>query len=172
MGENVMRGVEIEKMTLNIGGITDKLEKGVKLLQLLTDRKPAKIKSKKRIPSWGVRPKLEVGCKVTIRDKEKIQELLKRLFSGIENEISNKQIQPNHLSIGIREYIEIPGMEYIREVGIMGLEADVVFSRKGGKRNTERKIKRGKMPKKQVITSEEIINYMKKNFNIKIREER
>ena len=64
---NPMREIKIEKVVLSIGGIGDALEKGVKLLTMLTGRKPAKMESQKRIPSWSVRPKLAVGTVVTLR---------------------------------------------------------------------------------------------------------
>ncbi|MBU2104878.1 MAG: 50S ribosomal protein L5, partial [Nanoarchaeota archaeon] len=65
--ENLMRQIKIEKVVLSVGGTGDELEKGVKLLEFLTGRKPAKMKSRKRIPSFGVRPGLEVGAVVTLR---------------------------------------------------------------------------------------------------------
>ena len=60
--------IKIEKVVLSIGGTGEQLEKGVKLLKLLTGKKPAQMQSKKRIPSWGVRPKLKVGAVVTLRN--------------------------------------------------------------------------------------------------------
>ena len=62
---NPMREIKIEKVVLSVGGAGEELEKGFKLLQRLTNKKPAKMKSKKRIPAWNVRPKLEVGAVVT-----------------------------------------------------------------------------------------------------------
>ena len=44
---NPMRDIKIEKVVLSVGGKGDDLEKGVKLLNMLTGKKPAKMKSKK-----------------------------------------------------------------------------------------------------------------------------
>ncbi len=158
---NSMRKIKIEKIVLGIGGTGDKLEKGVKLLELLTGRKPAKMKSNKRIPSFGVRPKLEVGTIVTIR-KNTI-EFLKKMLVPIDNKLKKKQISENTFSFGIPEYIEIPGTEYLRDIGIMGLDVTIVFSRTG-KRIGLKKIKKGKIPKRQIITKEEIIKFMEEKF--------
>jgi len=158
---NSMRKIKIEKIVIGIGGTEDKLEKGVKLLELLTGRKPAKMKSNKRIPSLGVRPKLEVGTIVTIR-KNTI-EFLKKMLVPIDNKLKKKQISENTFSFGIPEYIEIPGTEYRRDIGIMGLDVTIVFSRTG-KRIGLKKIKKGKIPKKQIITKEEIIKFMEEKF--------
>ena len=45
-----MRKIKIEKVVLSVGGIADYLDKGAKLLKMLSNSKVAKIKSKKRIP--------------------------------------------------------------------------------------------------------------------------
>jgi len=160
-----MREVKLEKVSLNIGGTGDKLERGFKLLEILTGRKPVKVKAHKRIPTWGVRPGLEVGTKVTLRDED-AEKILVRLLPAINNSLKEKQIRPNFLSFGIHEYIEIPGLEYIREVGIMGLEATAVFAR-AGKRIEAKKIKAGKT-KRSEVSAEEISNFMQEKFKTKI----
>src|SRR3989344_6075290 len=160
--KNKMRTIKIEKVVLSVGGIGDSLEKGYKLLQILGDgQKVAKMKSRKRIPTLNVRPGLEIGAVITIREKTDI--LLKRLLKAIENQLKRKQISVNNFSFGVKEYIEIPGVEYQREIGIIGLDVTVVFKR-AGRRVRIRKIKRGKIPKRQEITKEEIIKYMDENF--------
>jgi large subunit ribosomal protein L5 len=161
MKENLMREIKIEKVILGIGGTGEDLEKGVKLLGLLTGRKAAKKKSHKRIPSLGVRPKLEVGAIVTIR--KDAEEFLKKMLIAIDNKLTKKQISENNFSFGIKEYIEIPGVEYQRDIGIIGFDVTVVFKRTG-KRVKLKKMKRGKIPKRQVITREEIIKFMEDNF--------
>jgi len=164
--ENKMREPRIVKIVLSTAGTAEKLERGYKLLKMLSGMTPIKVKSKKRIPSLGVRPGLETGCKVTIR--KNIFPLLKRLLQAIDNEIKEKSIKENHFSFGIHEYIEIPGTEYSREIGVLGLNVTVDFERRG-KRIERKKIKMGKTPKKQEVTGEEIIDYMKKNFETKFK---
>ncbi len=162
-----MRKIKIDKVVLNIGGVAEELEKGVKLLGLLVPgRKPARTKSKKRIPSLGVRPNLEVGTVVTIRTG--MEEFLKKMFITIDGELKKKQVSENNFSFGIKEYIEIPGMEYRRDIGIKGFDVTVVFKRTG-RRVRLKKIKRGKIPKKQIITKEEIIKFMEENFQVEFR---
>jgi large subunit ribosomal protein L5 len=156
-----MKEIKIEKIVLSVGGVGEYLEKGYKLLELITKRKPAKTKSTKRIPALGVRPGLELGCVVTIRKGK--EELLRKLLISIDNIIKKKQLSENNFSFGVKEYIEIPGMEYQREIGIMGFDVTVVFKR-AGRRVRLRKIKRGKIPKRQVITKEEISKFMEDNF--------
>jgi len=160
--ENPLRKIKIEKVVLSIGGLAEELEKGVKLLEILTGKKPAKMKTNKRIPSLGIRPKLEIGTVSTVR--KNMDELLGRLLAAVDNSLKNSQISENNFSFGIKEYIEIPGTEYQREIGIIGLDVTVVFKRVG-KRVKLRKIKKGKIPKKQHISREEIIKFMEENFH-------
>lgn len=164
MEKNDKKTFKLEKVVLSVGGIGDKLEKGHKLLQYLTKGNPAKTKSRKRIPSLGVKPGLEIGSVITIR--KNTEEFLKKLLIAIDNTLKKKQISKNNFSFGIQEYIEIPGVEYQRELGMLGFDVTVTFKRPG-RRVKLRKIKRGKIPQRQVITPEEIIKYMEENFQTK-----
>ena len=164
--ENPMRIIKVEKIVLSVGGTGEELEKGTKLLQIITGEKPAKMKSHRRIPALGVRPKLEVGSVVTIR--KNAEKLLKRMLAAIDNTLKRKQISENNFSFGIKEYIEIPEMEYQRDIGIRGLDATVVFKR-AGRRVGIKKIARGKIPKRQAISREEIIKFMEENFKTKFK---
>jgi len=162
---NPIKTMKLEKVVLNIGGTADKLDRGVILLEKITGKKPVKVKATKRIPTWSVRPGLEVGTKVTLRGEDAIN-VLKKLLPAIDNTLKEKQIQNNFFSFGIHEYIEIPGMDYIREVGIMGFEVTVVFSR-AGKSIEKRKIKRSRA-KRITVTREEIEQYVQDKFGTEI----
>lgn len=164
--ENKMREIEIEKVVLNCGGVGEKLERSVRLLHLITGKKVKESVSTKRIPAFAVRPGLKTGCVVTIRGDEK-SDLLKRLFLAVNNKIKKKQIKENHFSFGIHEYLEIPDIEYQRDIGILGLDVTVVFKRKG-KRACEKKIKQARLPRKQHVPAEEIITFLKNKFNLEI----
>lgn len=165
--ENIMRELKMDKVVLSVSGTADKLEKGKKLLEILSGKKVAKKKSVKRIPSLGVRPGLEVGAMVTLRGSE-AEEMLRRLFVAIDKKLKKKQISSGTFSFGIKEYIEIPGIQYQRDIGMMGLDVSVSFYRMG-KRVKLRKIKPGKIPRKNDITEEEIINFMTEKFGVAIR---
>lgn len=164
--KNKMEEVMIEKVVLNIGATGEELERGYKLLERISGKKPIKKESNKRIPTLGVSPGMEVGCMVTVRG-EKAEKILQRLFDAIENEIREKKITKNSLSFGIEEYIEIPDLEYQRDIGIMGLSVSVAF-KKPGKRVKEKKINRGNIPEKQHVSEEEIIKYLNENFDVEV----
>lgn len=162
--ESVMRKIKIEKIVLSVGGIGEHLEKGFKIIEILTGKKPAKMRTKKRIPSLEIRPNLEVGAVSTIR--KNLEEFLKKMLAAIDNNLKKSQISENNFSFGIKEYLEIPGIEYQREIGIVGLDVTVVFKR-AGRRVRLKKIKKGKISRRQKITKEEIIKFMEENFQTK-----
>lgn len=164
--QNKMRDIEIEKIVLNCGATEEKLERSTKLLGLLTGRKIKQVVSTKRIPTFGVRPGLKTGCMVTLRKKDEMA-LLSRLLIAVDKKIKKRQIAENQFSFGIKEYLEIPDVEYKRDIGILGLEVTVVFKRKG-KRTALKKAKKGKVPKRQAVTKEEILEYLKNKLNVEV----
>ena len=167
---NKMREIRIEKITLNIGvgESGDKLEKAVLLLKEISGAKPVKTKTMRRIPSWNIRPKLAIGAKVTLRG-EKAVELLKKLFKSVHDKIAIKKFDENgNLSFGIKEYLNIPGVEYQPEVGIIGLEVAVTLERPGFR--VKRRLNKNKVGKKHRITKEQSMDFIKNMFNIKITE--
>lgn len=164
-----MRNVEIEKVVLNIsvGSEREKLDSAVGLLERITDRKPVKTKTNKRIPSWGVRPGLAIGSKVTLRGK-KAKELLNRLLQAKDNEITEKSINDRGcFSFGINEYIDIPGVKYDPNIGILGLQVSVNLKRPGY-RIKERRIGKRKVPKKHLVNKEDAIDFLKEEFDVKV----
>jgi large subunit ribosomal protein L5 len=170
--EQVMRKIRIEKVTLNIGAGKDeeKLKKGKKLLKTITEIEAVNTFTKKRIPGWGLRPGLAIGCKITLRHQKAI-EILKRLLEAKDNTLSLRNFDDKgNFSFGIAEYIDIPGIKYDPEIKIMGLEVAVTLERPGF-RIKKRRVQIKKIPKKHMITQEESVEFMKKGFNIIIEEE-
>jgi len=162
-----MRQIKIEKILLSAGAVDKELQKSKKLLEIVSAMKAQLVSSSKRIPDFGVSPGMEVGTRVTIRGKKGV-ELLRRLLGAIDNILKKKQVSQNHFSFGIHEYIDIPGMEYQRDIGIKGFNVTVVFVRPGF-RTKRKKIKSGNIPKRQFVSQEEIIKYMGENFNTKFK---
>ncbi len=161
---NTMRAPFISKIVLSAGATGTDLDKAHKLLTTLSERKPQINKSgpRQRIPSFGVKPNMPLGTNVTLRGESAV-DMLRRLLGAIDNALKSKQVSDNHFSFGIREYIDIPGMEYDREIGIRGFNVTVTFERKGV-RVKHKKAKRGSLPKKQHVTKDEIITFMEEAY--------
>ena len=166
-----MRTISVEKVTLNIcvGEPGTNLDKALKLLKNITGGKPIQTKAKKRIPTWKIRPGLEIGAKVMLRG-DKAKEFLKALLQAKSNRLSRKCFDnEGNFSFGIAEYLDIPNVEYDAEVGIIGLETMVTLKRPGF-RVKRRLIKKSKIPRKHRISMEEAIEFMKKEFNLEVED--
>lgn len=162
VSSNPMRKVFIEKVILSAGGKADSLTKAKKLIEMVSGKQAQVVASQKRIPAFDVRPGLEVGTRVTIRGKDAL-DLLRRILGAVDNKLKASSAADNHFSFGIKEYIEIPGMEYQRDIGIRGFNITVVFAR-AGLRVARKKIKQGHVSHKQHVSKQEVINFMKEEF--------
>lgn len=169
---SLMSQIKIEKLTLNIGAGKEpaNLDKGIILLKNITGIDPVKTITQKRIAGWGLRPGLPIGCKLTLRRTE-AQELIKRLLVARSNILSRNNFdEDGNVSFGIHEYIDIPGVKYDHKIGIMGLQASITLERPGF-RIKKRKILKRKIPSRHRIRKDAAIDFMKKNFDIKLSEE-
>ena len=169
---NSMKNIRVEKVTLNIGAGKDqaKLEKGLILLNTITNATPIKTITNKRIQEWGLRPGLPIGCKLTLR-KERAIKLLPRLLDAVDNRLMERQFDGNgNIAFGIHEYIEIPGVKYDPKIGIMGLEVCITLERPGYRIKRRRLLNR-RIPKRHRISKQEAIEFMTKNFNTKVEAE-
>lgn len=172
MKMNSMKNIRIEKVTLNIGAGKDqaRLEKGVVLLNSITNATPIKTITSKRIQEWGLRPGLPIGCKLTLR-KDKANKMLPRLLEAVDNQLKKKQFDENgNIAFGIHEYIEIPGVKYDPKIGIMGLEVCVTLERPGYRIKRRRLMVR-KIPSRHRISKQEAIEFIASNFNTKVEAE-
>jgi len=167
-----MRDIRVEKVTLNIGAGKDqtRLDKGIVLLQVIGNATPVKTVTSKRIQEWGLRPGLPIGCKLTLR-KNKAVGIIPRLLEAVDNTLEDSQFDENgNIAFGIHEYIEIPGVKYDPKIGIMGLQVCITLERPGF-RIKRRRIMTRKVPIKHKITRNEAVEFMAKNFKVKLGEE-
>ncbi len=165
---NSMKRIKVAKITLNVGAGKDEelLKKGLKLLQKLSPVAPVKTVTKKRIPTWGLRPGLQIGGKATIRRGS--DALLKRLFAARKKKIPSSCFDAQgNFSFGIPEYIDIEGMQYDPELKIMGLEVAVTLERPGF-RVKRRKIQPGTVGENHLITREEAIAFVQQEFGVEV----
>ena len=172
MKMNQMKNIRIEKVTLNIGAGKDqaRLEKGLVLLNAVTNATPIKTITSKRIQEWGLRPGLPIGCKLTLR-KDRAIKMLPRLLVAIDNKLREKQFDNNgNIAFGIHEYMEIPGVKYDPKIGIMGFEVCVTLERPGYRIKRRRFMAR-RIPARHRISKQEAIDFITSNFNTKVEAE-
>ena len=163
---NAMRNIKVAKITLNVGAGKDEelLKKGLKLLQKLSPLAPVKTVTKKRIPTWGLRPGLQIGGKVTIRKNPEV--LLKRLLVARKNVLPRSCFDAQgNFSFGVPEYIDIEGIQYDPELKILGLEVAVTLERPGF-RVKRRKIQPHSVGKKHMITPKEAVAFAQERLGV------
>jgi len=158
---NKMREIKIEKVTVNVGcgGDLDKIERAKKLLELLTGQKPVVTISRKR-STFGIAKGKPVGVKITLR-KKKAEEFLQKVLEAKKYTIKSSQISNGTFSIGVAEYIELPGVKYQHEIGTLGFDVCVTLERPGF-RVKRVKVKKAKIGKKHIINKEDVIEWLKK----------
>jgi large subunit ribosomal protein L5 len=165
--ENPMREIILDSLVLHGSSAEpQKLERLRKLLKMISNQEPTQTLAKKRIPTFKIRPGLHIGYKVTI--KKNIKELLQNLLIGAHS-VKKKQFNPGFLTFGVKEYIEVPGLTYQRDIGITGFDVTINLRRKGF-RVKLRKLRKSEVGKKHKITKEETLEFLKNNFKINIEE--
>jgi large subunit ribosomal protein L5 len=169
--ENPMREVKLEKVVVNIGcgGDGDSIERGKKLIDMLTDgRKPVVTLSKRR-STFGIAKQKPVGVKVTLKDKQAM-DFLKMSFEGVENKIKASSFTDDgNFNFGVKEYIELPGVKYRHDIGMFGFDVTATLKR-AGFRIKHRRVQKRKIPSGHKIKKEEAIAWVKKNFGVEIIE--
>lgn len=161
--ENPMRKkIFLEKVVINIGcgGDLEKIERAKKLLEKIFNRKVCITHSKKR-STFGVPKGRPIGVMLTLRRKE-AEEFAKTVFKAYNNKIPSSVFDDwGNFSLGIKKYIDL-GIKYDHTIGILGM--DVCFSlRRPGYR-----LKDGTISKKQRVTKEEAIKFVKEKFNVEV----
>ena len=167
--ENAMREIFLSKVVLNmgIGKSGDPIEIGKKTLIQITGKKPNARNAKKSLRDWGIRKGEPIGVAVTVRDNDAI-ELLKRLLLAKDNKINGRAIDnEGNVSFGIKEHIDIPGIKYDPQIGILGLEVSISLARSGFNIRL-RSRQKAKIGKKHRITKNETIKFFTEKFGVQI----
>lgn len=165
---NPMRDIRIEKVTLNIGvkAPTD-VDRAYTLLEKITNVKPVKTLATRKARTFKIRKGLAIGAKVTLRHK-KAEEMLLRLIKAKGNVLSSSSFDEHgNFGFGIAEYLDIPGVKYDPQLGVIGLDVFVNLERPGY-RVRRRKYNKSKIGRAHIISKEEAIDFVKK-LGIEVR---
>lgn len=166
---NKMKEVYLDKVTVNICVGNDKqgMTKAEKLLRKLTDKEPVKNVAKRRLATWQIRPNLPIGYKVTLRGED-AKKFLAWILKSKDNKINVSSLDLyGNFSIGFSEYLELSGIKYDADIGIMGFEVMATFARRGF-RVKSRGLKVARIPKRHKVTQDEVVNYLKDNFKVEV----
>jgi len=139
--KNLMEVPKLEKIVLNMGlGEAIKngkiLDSAVAELATITGQKPVITKAKKSIAAFKLREGMPIGCMTTLR-QEKMWDFLNRLinislprvrdFRGISGKAFDGR---GNYSLGVREQIIFPEIDYDKIDQIKGLNITIVTTAK------------------------------------------
>ncbi|TQS76932.1 MAG: 50S ribosomal protein L5 [Candidatus Methanarcanum hacksteinii] len=168
---NSLRDVRVEKVVVNIGvgEAGERLSKACKVLEMVTGQKPIQTISKTVNRDLGIREGMPLGCKVTLRG-EVATDFIKRALIIREMRVPEYSFdKEGNMSFGITDYTDFDGMKYDPEIGIFGMDVNVVL-RRTGNRITQRMLLKRRIPKGHRVQRDEAIQYMKDNFSVKVVE--
>ena len=128
---------KLEKIVINMGVSDAKedakaMENAVDDLAVISGQKPVVTKSKKSIANFRLREGMEVGCKVTLRDKRMYDFLDKLISVALPRTRDFRGINPNsfdgrgNYSMGTKEQLIFPEINYDNIDKIRGMDIVIV----------------------------------------------
>lgn len=169
--KQVMQKPRIRKVTINIGvgEAGERLKKAEKVIEKITGRKPVQTLSKTTNKDLGIREKMPIGCKVTLRGK-KADEFLKEALDARENKMADYSFDDQgNLSFGIPDHTLFKSQKYDPNIGIFGMDICITME-KPGYRVKERRIASQRIPHKHRVKREETMDFFKDEFNVEVIE--
>jgi len=164
-----MREIFVEKVVVHmgVGEAGDKLTRAIELLRTITGNTPVRSNAKRTNVSFGIRKGAPISCRVTLRGR-KAQEFLSIALDIVDRKISRGQLDRwGNFSFGIEEHTDFPGMSYDPQVGIYGMDINVVLARRGiriARRSTEQR----RLPSKQRVTPDDAVSYLKQAHSVEV----
>jgi large subunit ribosomal protein L5 len=162
---------KIDKVTINIGvgEAGERLNKAETVIQNLTNHKPIQTLSRTTNKDWGLRKRMPIGCKVTLRGKD-ADEFLKEALNTRDNKIADYSFDhQGNLSFGIPDHTMFKDQKYDPKIGIFGMDINITMN-KPGYRIKSRRIAPRHIPHRHRVKREETIQFFKENFGVEVIE--
>jgi len=167
--ESPMKKISLDKIVLNmgVGKSGDAIEIAKRALNQISGKKSCSRNARETQRDWGIRKGEPIGVSVTVRGED-AKALLKRLLEAKGDTVKGKSFDNfGNYSFGINEHIDIPGVKYEPQIGILGLGISIALSRPGyGIR--KRSKHKASVGKSHIITSQEAKDYLVKEFGVTV----
>jgi large subunit ribosomal protein L5 len=164
-----MKRIVVHKVVINIGvgRSGEPIDKAKNALMELTNQQPAVRGAKKSVRDFGIHKGEPIGVVVTLRHEPAI-EFLKRVVAAKNNVLKASSFDNyGNISVGIHEHIDIPGTKYNPEIGIFGMDVNIVLNRPGY-RIAKKSRKSAKIGKMHRINREEAIEFFKQKYGVEV----
>jgi large subunit ribosomal protein L5 len=165
-----MRDVHIDKVVVHmgVGESGEKLVKAENIMKTITKQTPIRSVAKMTQPAFNIRKGAPIGCKVTLRGKP-AEDFIKTALNIVNKSLFESQFDKSgNFSFGIEEHTDFPGMSYDPQIGIFGMDVNVVLER-NGIRITRRKMQQKKLPEKQRVKKADAIAFLKEAYSVEVR---
>lgn len=162
-----MKKINVDKIVINIGvgKSGEPIEKAKKALLELTGQQPAVRGAKKTVRDFGIHKGEPIGAVVTLR-RDLAIEFLKRVVAAKKNVLKASSFDNyGNISVGIHEHIDIPGTKYNPEIGIFGMDVNIVLSRPGY-RIARKSRKSARIGKTHRINKDDAIEFFKREYGV------
>jgi large subunit ribosomal protein L5 len=164
-----MKRINVHKVVINIGvgRSGEPIDKAKNALLELTNQQPAVRGAKKTVRDFGIHKGEPIGVIVTLR-RESAIEFLKRIIAAKQNVLKASSFDNyGNISVGIHEHIDIPGTKYNPDIGIFGMDVNIVLNRPGYRisRKSRRSAKIGKTHR---INREEAVEFFKQEYGAEV----
>jgi large subunit ribosomal protein L5 len=160
---------KIEKITINIGvgEAGERLKKAESVIESISGHKPVQTLSKTTNKDWGIRKRMPIGCKVTLRGED-AQKFLIEALKTRENKIADYAFDENgNFSFGIPDHTLFKNQKYDPNVGIFGMDICITMKRIGYRVKLRRQ-KRNHIPLRHQVKKEETMEFISKNFGVEV----
>jgi large subunit ribosomal protein L5 len=167
--ENPNTKTHIEKITVNIGvgEAGERLQKAISVLNNITGHKPIQTLSKTTNKEWGLRKRMPIGCKVTLRGDDS-KNFLVEAFKTRENKIADYAFdEEGNFSFGIPDHTLFASQKYDPKVGIFGMDISVTMQ-KPGYRIKRRREQQRKIHSRHKVKKEETMAFISETFSVEV----
>lgn len=164
-----MRRINVHKVVINtgVGRSGEPLDKAKSALLELTNQQPAVRGAKKTVRDFGIHKGEPIGVVVTLR-REPAIEFLKRIIAAKKNVLKASSFDDyGNISVGIHEHIDIPGTKYNPDIGIFGMDVNIVLNRPGY-RIAKKSRKSAKIGKTHRINREDAVEFFKQEYGVEV----
>lgn len=166
---NPMRTPRVEKVIVHmgVGESGEHLVNAEGIMKEITGQAVVRTYAKKTLPAFSIKKSEPIGCKVTLRGNN-AEEFLTTALSIVEKRLSAAQFDKNgNVAFGIEEHTDFPGMRYDPNIGIFGMDINVIVNRPGY-RISKRRISERKVPSVHKITKDDTISFFKEKYFVEV----
>jgi large subunit ribosomal protein L5 len=165
-----MRTIRVGKVVVNIGlgKSGEAIERGKRVLEQVTGQTPTQTRAKRSVRDFGIHKGEPIGVVVTVRGAG-TKALIEKLLAARERKLQESSFDARgSVSFGIKEHIEIPGIRYDPEIGILGMNVSVLLERPGFA-VSRRSRRTSRVGKAHLVSKAEAMQFFRDKFGVTIQ---